>query len=271
HDSQNDGNQPSYNNHGDGPITANVTGVIWAQDMGVKQTYVEAFVKADTSTLGGYSDWRVPSIKELYSLILFTGRVSGESAIKMFIDTTYFNQPLGDVNNDEREIDAQTWSSTQYVGLTMNGDSTVFGVNFVDGRIKGYPKYQPPQGIAPKTMYFRMVRENVGYGINNFTDNGDSTVTDNATGLMWQQNDNGNFYNWEEALSFAENFNLAGHSDWRLPNAKELQSIADYTRSPQTTGSPAIDPIFGTTEINDPDGNPGQYPYFWTGTTHLDG
>ena len=72
-------------------------------------------------------------------------------------------------------------------------------------------------------------------------------------------------------MAYAENLELATHTDWRLPNAKELQSIVDYTRSPQTTNSPAIDPIFDTTEINDPDGNPGQYPFFWTGTTHLDG
>jgi len=92
-----------------------------------------------------------------------------------------------------------------------------------------------------------------------------------ATGLMWQQADDGQSRDWEEALSYAENLELANHSDWRLPNAKELQSIVDYTRSPQTTQSPAIDPIFATTEINDPDGNSGQYPFFWTSTTHLDG
>jgi hypothetical protein len=45
----------------------------------------------------------------------------------------------------------------------------------------------------------------------------------------------------------------------------------DYTRSPQTSESPAINPLFVTTEITDPEGNPGQYPFFWTGTTHLDG
>ena len=70
---------------------------------------------------------------------------------------------------------------------------------------------------------------------------------------------------------YAEVLELASYDNWRLPNAKELQSIVDYTRSPQTTNSPAIDPVFETTEINDPDGNPGHYPFFWTGTSHLDG
>jgi len=120
-------------------------------------------------------------------------------------------------------------------------------------------------------MYFRMVRGNIEYGKNNFVDNGDGTVSDIATGLMWQKADDGVAKDWEESLAYSENLELGTYSDWRLPNSKELQSIVDYTRSPQTTNSPAIDQIFETTEINDPDGNPGQYPFFWTSTTHQDG
>jgi arylsulfatase A-like enzyme len=264
------GNQASYTDNGDGTISDNVTGLMWEQNMGEKISYVDAFSKAASSTLGDYDDWRVPTLKEIYSLIQFTGIVMGETAVDMFIDTLYFDQPLGDLSLDEREIDAQTWSSTQYVGLTMNGDTTVFGVNFVDGRIKGYPKYLKSTG-GENTMYFRMVRGNEEYGINYFEDNGDGTISDLATGLMWQTSDDGVARDWEEALAYAEALELAGYDDWRLPNAKELQSIVDYTRSPQTTNSPAIDPLFQTTEINDPDGNSGQYPFFWTSTSHLDG
>lgn len=263
------GNAPSYIDNGDGTVTDQVTGLMWEKDMGEKLTFNEAFAKAKNSTLGGYTDWRVPTIKELYSLIQFSGQVRGEHAIKMFIDTKYFNQPLGDASAGEREIDAQTWSSTEYVGKTMNGDETVFGVNFVDGRIKGYPKYHPRTKKENK-MYFRMVRGNTEYGKNNFIDNGDGTISDLATGLMWQKADDGKGRNWEEALLYAENLKLASYSDWRLPNAKELQSIVDYSRAPQTTNSPAIDPVFETSKITDPNGNP-QYPYFWTSTTHLDG
>ncbi len=267
-----EGNQPSYTGNGDGTVTDDVTGLMWQKDMGLKTSYADAHIKADSMTLGGHSDWRVPTIKELYSLILFTGMVRGESAINKFIDTTAFLQPLGDTNTGEREIDAQTWSSTQYRGLTFRRDSTVFGVNFIDGRIKGYPKYKPGSGNAtPNTMYFRMVRGNPAYGINDFVDNGDATITDRATGLMWQQADDGVARDWEDALAYAESETLAGYSDWRLPNVKELQSLVDYSRGPQSTSSAAIDPIFFTTGILDPDGNPGQYPFFWSSTTHLDG
>lgn len=264
------GNQPSYTDNGDGTITDKLTGLMWEQSMGEKITFDEAFIKAGSSTLGGHSDWRVPTIKELYSLILFTGSVKGAEAIERFVDTNYFDQPLGNTSIGERQIDAQTWSATEYVGLTMHADATVFGVNFVDGRIKGYPKFKPAGGAA-SAMYFRMVRGNTDYGKNNFLDNGDGTVSDLATGLIWQKADDGKARNWEEALAYAENLALANNNDWRLPNAKELQSIVDYSRSPQTTNSPAIDPIFQTTEITDPDGIAGNYPFFWTGTTHLDG
>ncbi|WP_445735776.1 Lcl C-terminal domain-containing protein [Mariniflexile sp.] len=264
------GNQPSYTDNNDGTITDLVTGLVWEKDMGVKLTFKQAFAKAQKSNLGGHTDWRVPTIKELYSLILFTGKVKGAVSIDKFIDTKYFNQPLGNTSIGEREIDAQTWSATEYVGRTMRKDETVFGVNFVDGRIKGYPKYKPKTGDE-NTMYFRLVRGNTTYGKNNFIDNRDGTISDYATGLMWQKADDGKGRDWEASLAYAENMELASHSDWRLPNAKELQSIVDYSRSPQTTNSPAIDPIFNTTEIKDPDGKTGQYPFFWTSTTHLDG
>jgi hypothetical protein len=269
-DSNYNGNDPSYIDNEDGTITDNVTGLVWQQDMSEKMTWDEAIAYAETCTLGGCDDWRVPSIKELYSLILFTGTSGGELAGEtQFIETDYFIQPIGDTSKGEREIDAQTWSSTVYVGTTMNGQETVFGVNFVDGRIKGYGKYKGNSSQL-NVMYVRLVRGNIEYGQNNYIDNGDGTITDFATGLMWQQTDSSHGLDWEGALSYAENLDLAGYNDWRLPNAKELQSIVDYMRSPATTDSAAIDPFFNVTSIQDMNGNK-QYPYFWTGTTHLDG
>jgi len=262
-------NQPSYNDNNNATITDNVTGLMWQKVMGEKLSYKEAFQKAERIKLGGYDDWRIPSIKELYSLIQFTGRVKGQKAINPFIDTKYFNQPLGDTSKGEREIDAQTWSSTEYVGKTMKNDETVFGVNFVDGRIKGYPKYNP-RTRKPNKMYFRFVRGNQAYGKNSFLSNKNGTISDSATGLMWQQSDSNKGMNWEDALKSCESLNLGGHDDWRLPNAKELQSILDYSRAPDITGSPAIHPIFQTSSILNEAGKK-DYPYYWSSTTHLAG
>jgi len=262
-------NAPSYADLGDGTVLDNVTGLIWQQTMDEKMRYDEAVTYANDARLGGYTDWRLPSIKELFSLIQYTGQSGGETASVLYIDTDYFDQPIGDTSIGEREIDAQVWSSTKYVGLTMRADETCFGVNFIDGRIKGYG-LSDPRTREDKEMYFRLVRGNEAYGVNNFIDNGDGTITDLATGLMWQMSDDGQVRDWEEALAYSEDLTLGEHSDWRLPNAKELQSIVDYTKSIQTTGTAAIDELFDLTEIIDPNGTLN-YGYYWTSTTHQDG
>jgi hypothetical protein len=84
---------------------------------------------------------------------------------------------------------------------------------------------------------------------------------------MWTQDDDGNGMTWPQALNYAENAIFSGYDDWRLPNAKELQSLLDYTRSPSTSNSAAIDPLFHCTPITDEGGNVN-YPFYWTGTTH---
>ncbi|HKJ40855.1 MAG TPA: DUF1566 domain-containing protein [Sunxiuqinia sp.] len=268
-DAQYKGNQPSYTDNGDGTVTDNVTGLMWTQKVGDKLTYQQAKVAADTIHIGGYSDWRLPTIKDLYSLIQFDGTDPsgpGSSNPTPFLDTNYFDFRYGSADDGDRIIDAQYWSSTEYVSTTMWGASTTFGVNFADGRIKGYPNEVNPGGRIKKE-FIRYVRENISYGENNFQDNGNGTVTDKASGLMWQKADNGTAISWDDALSYAETLDLAGYGDWRLPNAKELQSIVDYNRSPATTNSAAIDPLFQCTPITDEGGNTN-YGFYWTGTTH---
>ena len=68
-----------------------------------------------------------------------------------------------------------------------------------------------------------------GFSNNNFIDNGDGTISDTSTGLMWQKSTAPGAYLWEQALNYCESLTLAGHSDWRLPTWKELQSIVDYS------------------------------------------
>ena len=132
-----------------------------------------------------------------------------------------------------------------YVGTTVEGGSdAAFGVNHGTGHIKAYPA-----GVSgPMGNYVRAVRGGTSYGINDFVDNGDGTVTDHATGLMWQQADSGSGMDWEDALAYAEDSTMADYDDWRLPNIKELQSIVDYSRSPSAGDAdnqgPAIDTDF---------------------------
>ena len=193
-----------------------------------------------------------------------------------FIDTNYFGFAYGAGTSTTvglRVIDAQDWSATPYVSTTMNDAATIFGYNFTDGRLKGYPEYNPGNLSLAESNYVRYVRGNTNYGVNSFTNNGDGTVTDFSTGLVWMQNDSGAGMDWSNALAWAHSSNAAnylGYSDWRLPNPKELQSIVDYTRSPATTASAAINPVFNCTGITNEAGQ-ADYAWYWTRTTLLDG
>lgn len=267
-DTQYDGVKPSYTDNSDGTITDNNTGLMWQKDPGKKMTFDEAVAAADYFNLAGYTDWRLPTIKELYSLILFSGldpsadMYGGTSGNVPFIDTNYFNFSYGDAAAGERVIDSQFVSSTVYVG-SQNNFKLAFGVNFADGRIKGYGTRMRN---GDKTFYVLYVRGNKEYGKNLFKDNGNGTVADNATGLTWQKDDSGKGMAWGDALAYCENLEIADQSDWRLPNAKELQSILDYTRAPDL-GSAAIDPIFNATSITNELGVK-DWPFYWTSTTH---
>ncbi len=85
-----------------------------------------------------------------------------------------------------------------------------------------------------------------------YLDNGDGTITDLNTGLMWEKksddgtiHDQHNVYTWDEAFAVhvatLNSSTFAGHTDWRVPNRKELESILDLE-----TFSPPVDPVFNT-------------------------
>jgi hypothetical protein len=115
-----------------------------------------------------------------------------------------------------------------------------------------------------------------------FSNNGDGTVTDNLTGLIWLQDANctGNTVNWTHALSFANgladgNCGLTDGSsagDWRLPNLRELFSLADLAFT-----SPALSNDAGTGKWTDGAESSftgvqwgGSGRFYWSSTTHAD-
>jgi hypothetical protein len=266
---------PNYTDNGDETITDNITGIMWQKNAGEKMTYDVAVNSMGSFDLAGYSDWRLPTIKELFSLIIFSGldpsgyNGTSASGLVPFIDTDYFDFEYGDESVGERIIDAQFATSSLDVGdSNFGGGNLMFGVNFADGRIKGYPTGAKPGQSSGKTFFVLYVRGNQRYGENSFVNNGNGTITDNATGLMWMQNDSDQGMNWQEALEYAEGKEFAGDTDWRLPNVKELQSIVDYSRAPGATNSAAIDPAFNCTQITN-EGGQSDYPYYWSGTTHV--
>jgi hypothetical protein len=60
-----------------------------------------------------------------------------------------------------------------------------------------------------------------------FVANGNGTVSDKKTGLMWAAKDNGDLISWPKALTYSQNYNGGGFTDWRMPTLSELNSLYD--------------------------------------------
>ncbi len=189
-------------------------------------TDTEDFIAAlNESNFGGSSDWRLPTAKELASIV-------DRGTYNPAINTEYFP-------NTVCPEWIPYWSATS--DKQYNVDA--FGLMFYSGILEDRYK---------KLAYYARAVRGPRAIENNFLDNGDGTVTDLSTGLTWQQQPAG-WMNWEDSLVYSESLSFAGHTDWRLPNVTELQSILDYTKY-----APAIDPTAF------PEMTSG---YFWTSTS----
>jgi hypothetical protein len=267
------GLKATYKDNKDGTITDLSTGLMWVKERGERMPWNDAVAGAKSCKAGNYSDWRMPTIKELYSLILFTGNdglgFNTYEGFIPYINTNYFGFIYGNISKGERVIDCQDWSSNVYLGPDFRGGRKIFGVNFADGRIKGYSDTSPRSGM-PMKLYARYVRGNLKYGKNDFSSNTNGTITDKATGLMWSKEDSKRGLNFAEAEAWIKELNAKKHlgfSDWRLPTCKELHSIVDYTRSPTATQSAAINALFSVSTITNEAGEK-DYPCYWTSTAH---
>lgn len=280
-DAQHQGILPSYTDNGNGTVTDENTGLMWEQTPPLdKMFYSDAVEYVADLELGGYTDWRLPTAKESFSIAMLSGKLNAQDTdlAVPYIDTEYFDFTY----DQERPYTGSYWTST-VCKMPANNDyekmEKNYGFNWADGHMKSYgdgfnidgttTDHQIPAGV-------RAVRgeENV-YGVNDFADNGNGTVTDKATGLMWSQQDSGAVNNdgtvrastdenfgygrtWVETLEWVEKMNeveYLGHSDWRLPDIKELQSIVQYEK----TELPATDPDFF--HLSRPD------CYVWSSTT----
>ena len=189
-------------------------------------TDTEDFINdLNDNNFGGYSDWRLPTIKELSTLIN-----SDVPYPELTIDTVYFPNTM----------------PSYYFSSTAQSADLAWSVYFSYGYLGYYYKSD--------YNYVRAVRSAQDKLSDHLVDNHDGTITDTTTGLMWQKCSMGQtynastngcdgsanyYYNWQQALAECENFELRGYDDWHLPSRNELQSIVDYSRS-----LPAIDPNY---------------------------
>jgi hypothetical protein len=181
------------------------------------------------NSFGSYTDWRIPTIKELVSLV----HLSND---EIALDSLFF--PSMKSNS--------YWSSSTYESYRNN----IWCIDFSTGNDLSI-------GKSEKT-YIIAVRGGQHSINNHWIINTDNTVTDTQTGLMWCRKSSTNILTWQNALSACEQYTFANYDDWRLPSREELRTITVYQKyspSADETIFPDIMSEFywsGTTDVNKP-------------------
>jgi len=234
-DSDFDFHAPSYKDNGDGTITDNVTGLMWQKSDGGEMIYANASPYCKSLSLGGFSDWRLPTSHELFGLNCYDN-------VNPALNTTIFAKTT-----------AEYWWTSD---VRVDEANSVWVVN-AGGGVGAHPKSETLSAGGSKRFHTRAVRvpKAVSSPLIHFKDNGDNTVTDNYTDLIWQKTPSPNTLTWEEALSYANSLSLTGKNDWRVPNVKELQSLND-----EKLYKPSLNKNFFTNVLS---GN------YWSSTTQV--
>ncbi|HOS39710.1 MAG TPA: DUF1566 domain-containing protein [Spirochaetota bacterium] len=268
---------PRFTNLGDGSVRDNLTGLMWASDANLMKTRDALYDTDDVAGDGkvswyhaldyisklngekylGYTDWRLPNINELFSLINY-----GQTDMATWLKSEGFANVPPD----------WIWSSTTNAGVTTYAIGAAFNLGYF-GMGAGYgiktshylyvwPVRGEPSGQARiiqrtgQTINYYGKDDgyyHIGYEWPDprFVNNGNGTITDKLTELMWvrdgnlmvtayssptpfdQNGANDGMVSFTRSLEFVAQLNVdsyAGYTDWRLPNIKELQSLANYTQ-----------------------------------------
>ncbi len=252
-------------------VIDNNTGLEWTQAAFQAMPWQQALQFCDSLHWGGHGDWRLPNVKELQSIVDY-GR-SGPAIDPIFEDA------MGG---------AGYWSSTTssfLVGPNLTegyGDAIGTVIGGLYQRIKLEPNSVRPvrgcpgglgctlpatgqhscftltsKGSCPAAGFPNEDAENIYNPMSYTLDatvSGQETIHDNVTGLEWSQHvwtrQQLNL-TWQIALQLADTLHWGGHDDWRMPNLKELQSLALYEGNYNE-----IDPIFQDALYN-----------YWSSTT----
>ena len=264
---------PRFTDNGDGTITDHMTGLMWQQDPDENvKTWADALTYAAGSTLGDYGNWRVPNVLEMASLFNYDTAWASPNTQADWLESVGFSTAVShdrwwtsttvagdtdqaysayiDSGGNAARIDADLKTDeTHYRAIIVRGASAVLPKTGA-GSIGGYTLVTGEDGD---------LRMGVPWPSPRFTENGDNTVTDNLTGLVWEQTVSTNATNLEGALGEANLFSDGGHLDWRLPNIRELMTLAHF-------GEADMDDWLNSSGFSDVVGGsaPGDFP--WSST-----
>ena len=256
--------EPRFTDNGDGTLTDNLTGLMWISDgqyLG-KMSWQAAMkggdlLKSPPKTGSGtrdlksdYSDWFLPDIRQLESL--FNGE---EPYLHNWLNSWGFKNIQAD----------SYWSATvspnPYTAWIFRFDS---GVSKQAPRIENASVLLARHATSPEADTIS-ADNSAAQAKSRFIDNGDGTVTDTTTSLMWLQDASCiGTTDWQNSFTKLKDYNSnrasypcgAKHnpySDWHIPNRHELRSLIDHDRD--LPALPASHPFSNV------------QPDYWTSTT----
>jgi hypothetical protein len=264
------GPRPRFTDNADGTITDNLTGLIWLKNANcfLERTWSQAL--SDCSGLASgqcaltdgssSGDWRLPNRDELNNLM----------------HANYYNPALPDTEGTGQWTNGDPFNNVQfnsYWSSTTNAENTAdaWYLHFYGGGV-----YYQDKDLNGFVLAVRGGHPNgVDWPVPRFADNGDGTITDNLTGLVWLKNANCfGTRTWDEALTDCNGLasvqcgltdgSIAG--EWRLPNRNELYSLTDAQYF-----IPALPNMEGTGQWAEGDPfNNVNTSYYWSSTTHAD-
>ncbi|MDM8540054.1 DUF1566 domain-containing protein [Desulfococcaceae bacterium HSG9] len=269
-----------FKDNGNGTVTDRKTGLMWQKggsknSMNFKDT--AAYVRqVNQKGLGGYNDWRLPTIEELATLL----------------KTKEMNGGLYNIDPVFDKKQWCCWSSDTVKGSSRLAWDVLFGYGIVeryrisDGYVRVVragqsPRPTPNPTVIPKVTkppkpdlvksvkpivnlrsraktlsgddvkamlkkhnFSDKYKNESGDFKNDFKDNGNGTITDRKTGLMWQKGGSKDYMEFKDTAAYVRQVNqkgLGGHDDWRLPTLEELASLLERQKM---NGDLYIDPVF---------------------------
>ncbi len=211
--------------NGDGTVTDHQTGLQWQQSDGGEMTWESAAPYCRGLALAGFHDWRLPATAELITLVDY-------NAVNPALDTSLFPRTGADY----------WWASEPRADSPRHAWTVNAG-----GGAGAHPRRETLSAGGDRRFHARCVRtlHPVPPIPVPFRDNGDGTVTDLRTGLMWQRDAAPDPLTWDQAADYVKSLRLAGHNDWRLPAIREIRSLNDESRvrpSIDTRAFPGVGP-----------------------------
>ncbi len=255
---------PRFTPNSDDTMTDNLTGLVWTRDGGspgascrpegkrlmtVPQalTYIRCL---NTTSYLGHEDWRLPNVIEMESL----NNAGADSLAAWLEQQGFVHVYLIYWTSTSDEYNKQSeWITTMqgYVGTTdkldknnvwpVRGETKKPALLWKTGQTKCYDELGQTITCAGTGLDGEL-QAGVAWPVRRFTIQGDGAVLDNLTHLEWTRYTHtpgpgscnpGGQLTWLEALDYVKCLNGAGylgHSDWRLPNRKELLSLVDFSR-----------------------------------------